>query len=99
MPLKKTNCKKKYLYIPDALLKKYGYGALTKAAEAIGEEPTNLNKRFQGKINPNIQLLFKMAEGWDMDFMEVVAMFYPKEVSAELLREKKRAKRKEEMNE
>ena len=73
--------------VPEILREKYGYGALTKAANAVGMDPSNLNKKFKGIIRPDTLTLFKMAECWDIPFIEVVKMFYPEEYKKEVLRE------------
>ena len=73
--------------VPKILREKYGYGALTKAADAVGIDPSNLSKRFRGITKPDTLTLFKMAECWDIPFIEVVKMFYPEEYKKEVLRE------------
>lgn len=62
-------------------IKSYGFDTVSSFASALNDDIANTTKVLQGKQKPTMQKIVKYAIVLNADIVDVIALFYPKEIA------------------
>lgn len=73
----------------------HGYKSVSRFAEEVHEDPSNVHKVLKGEQIPKIQKILTYAAALDVDVMKLLEMFYPEETKEykAIRRQKKEARK------
>lgn len=85
------NMRKTEYEVRKDFIKYYGFETVSDFAKALQDDIANTTKVLQGKQKPTIEKIVKYAMVLNADIVDVISLFYPKEIAKyQKYKEKKR---------